>query len=95
MFSQALGMDPRQLARAEEALELAIFQTAYDPAQIHENMQQVQHAIRAAKDERLRDARIMARVASYTEEDDDDGDAFPTKGVKNTRFQGVKKPWER
>jgi hypothetical protein len=92
ILASIFGMDTRQLARAEEALELAVFQTAYDPTQIRESMQRVQAAMRLEREEKLRDARIMSRVASYTEPDDEAGE-FPTGGVTQTRFSGVKKPW--
>lgn len=84
-------MDTQLLARAEETLELAVFQTAYDPTQIKENMERVQRALHVAREARLRDARLMARVASYTEPDDDDVE-FPT-GNRPVKFQGVTKPW--
>jgi len=93
IFAQAFGVDERQLARAEEALELAVFQTAYDPVQIGESMRRVQTALRLEREEQLQDARMMARVASYTVEDDAEGAAFPTDSVASRRSEGVQKPW--
>jgi hypothetical protein len=73
----------QQIARAEELLELAIFQTAYDPREIRKQMEIVNAAAQAEREKRLRDARLLAKVASYDASNDDSTDAF--RNVLNKR----------
>lgn len=84
--------DTSQMARAEELLELAIFQTAYDPREVRRQMERAQALASAKREERLRDARLLAKVASYSESEENDADAFKV-ALSKTRFDGVKDPW--
>ncbi len=91
-----LGSDVKhvpQLARAEELLELAIFQTAYDLTSIRQQMETARNAAMAARNERLRDAELLAKVASYGEPDETEADAFKVV-LSKTRLHGVENPWE-
>lgn len=65
-----------QIARAEELLELAIFQTAYDPREIRRQMEIVNTTMREEREKRLRDARLLAKVASYDQENEDETRVF-------------------
>jgi hypothetical protein len=81
-----------QMARAEELLELAIFQTAYDPREIRKQMEIANAVAMAEREERLRDARLLAKVASYDEPDENEADAFRAV-LSKTRLSGVEDPW--
>lgn len=65
-----------QIARAEELLELAIFQTAYDPREIRKQMEIVNTTMREEREKRLKDARLLAKVASYDQADETSEDVF-------------------
>lgn len=65
-----------QIARAEELLELAIFQTAYDPREIRRQMEIVNATMKEEREKRLRDARLLAKVASYDQADETSEDVF-------------------
>lgn len=86
-------VDVPRMARAEELLELAIFQTAYDPREIRKQMEIARAVALAEREARLRDARLLAKVASYDEPDENDGDAFRAV-LSKTRLSGVEDPWK-
>lgn len=81
-----------QMTRAEELLELAIFQTAYDPREVRRQMEIARDVAMAEREERLRDARLLAKVASYGEPDENEADAFRAV-LSKTRLAGVEDPW--
>ena len=86
--------------RLMEALELAIFQTAWDPREIQQQMSQLQSTLQRERDARLADARLMAKVDSYTvydedEEDQKDAEVFESLVGREKRFKGASSPWER
>ncbi len=90
----ALGVKPKQLARLEETLELAIFQTAYDPRTIRKQMEQAREVARGERDERFRDARMLENVSRLSGDDDSDSvDAFAVD-LKRTKLNGVEDPWK-
>jgi hypothetical protein len=87
-----LGADPEGLRRAEETLEFAIYQTAWDPEAVRQHLQAARGAAERQREARLRDARLMDRVAGYSDDGDDDvafsaadslSDRRPTPGVTN------------
>jgi len=72
MLSLAMrGGTPATFKGLEEELSLAVFQTAFDPAAVEAQLQRLQKEARARHEEQLRDARILARVASYSEKEED------------------------
>lgn len=92
-----LGVDRRIADRLEEALELAVFQTAWNPREIQQQMAQLQDALRREREARLADARLMAKVDSYTVYDEDeekeDASLFESS-MGQQRFQGAADPWK-
>ena len=86
-------VDLPRMARAEELLELAIFQTAYDPRAIRRQMEIARSIALEEREERLRDARLLAKVASYDEPDENEGDAFRVV-LSKTRLSGLEDPWK-
>lgn len=93
ILAMVFGVDSVQMSRAEELLELAIFQTAYDPREVRKQMEIARTVAQQEREERLRDARLLAKVASYSEEDEDEGDAFRVV-LNKTRLDGVENPWK-
>lgn len=74
-----------QIARAEELLELAIFQTAYDPREIRKQMEIVNATMREERGKRLRDARLLAKVANYDQSDETSEVSFRNAIVKSNK----------
>lgn len=99
ILAKGLGVDDRLVARLEEALELSIFQTAWDPREIQQQMAQLQDTLRREREARLADARLMAKVDSYTvyDEDEEDrtGEQFEALVGSNQRFRGEADPWRK
>jgi hypothetical protein len=94
LLAVAFGVDPKILARAEETLELAIFQTAYDPRAIRKQMEQAREVARGERTERLRDARMLENVSRFSEYDDTSSvDAFKVD-LRRTKLTGVEDPWK-
>jgi len=94
IIAMALGVEPRALARAEETLELAIFQTAYDPRAIAKQMRRAQEVAFAERAERIRDARMLENVSRLSEADEASSvDAFKVD-LKRTKLNGVEDPWK-
>jgi hypothetical protein len=98
ILAKGLGVDSAIVDRLEEALELAIFQTAWDPREIEQQMAQMQARLRQEREARLADARLMAKVDSYTVYDDDedaeDADLFES-AVGRRQFKGTASPWSK
>lgn len=88
------GADPKALRRAEEALELAIYQTAWDPEAVRRHLQAAREVADKQREERLRDARLMDRVASYSDDFDDDV-SFPAAGTQRSQRVGVADIWKK
>ena len=65
------GVAPHIFSALEEELSLAIFQTAFDPNAVEERLESVRRAANERREELLRDARLLARVASYSETSED------------------------
>ena len=65
------GSQPHLFTALEEELSLAVFQTAFDPAAVEQRLAGIQQLARQRRDAVLRDARMLARVASYSETDED------------------------
>jgi hypothetical protein len=97
ILAMGLGVDTRLVGRLEEALELAIFQTAWDPREIKQQMANLQNALRREREARLADARLMAKVDSYTvyDEDDEEDASMFEASVGRKQFQGAADPWKR
>jgi hypothetical protein len=74
------GSSSRMLERLEDNLELAIFQTAWDPREIQQQMTRLQRTLRQEREARLADARLMAKVESYTVHDEDEDDELTFEG---------------
>lgn len=74
------GINQQVFTKARELLELAIFQTAYDPQAIRAHMQQAKDMAQREEQRRLRDARLLARTARYSEDETVDA---------NEKFRGA------
>jgi hypothetical protein len=95
IIAMALGVDVKMLARAEETLELAIFQTAYDPRAIRKQMERAREVALTERAERMRDARMLESVSRLSEYDElSSVDAFKVD-LKRTKLSGVEDPWEQ
>ena len=88
------GVDPARLYRAEEALEFAIYQTAWDPEAVRSHLQEARTVAMRQREERLRDARTMDRVASYSDGLDDDI-PLPSAASRRDRRVGVTDAWKK
>lgn len=90
-----LGATPEGLQRAEESLEFAVFQTAFDPEQMRQRLEEAQRLAAVQREERLRDARLMDRVASYSADDEDgtDLDFSSVEARQARRQQGITNAW--
>jgi hypothetical protein len=94
VLATIFGATGAQMARMEEMLELAIFQTAYDPQAIRHQMEVAREVARREREERMRDARLLAKVASYSEQDEDKSEAFRS-ALGKKRVSGVEDPWKK
>lgn len=95
IISSAMQLNARVLARFEELLSLAVFQTAYDPQQIQQQIQQTRERMEREREARLREAKLLAKVASYSEDIEDEAQEAFQRHIKGTsRFQGVTSPWQ-
>jgi hypothetical protein len=65
------GAAPHLFSTLEEELSLAIFQTAFDPAAVEGRLEDVRQAAHERREKLLRDARMLERVASYSETGED------------------------
>ena len=88
------GADPDRLRRAEETLEFAIYQTAWDPEAVRSHLQEARAVANKQREERLRDARLMDRVASYSDDFDDDV-SFPAANTERDQRVGVADAWTK
>jgi hypothetical protein len=88
------GADPEALRRAEEVLEFAIYQTAWDPEHIRRHLENARRVAHQQREERLRDAHLLDRVASYSADDDDDL-SFPAADRRQPKRAGVTDVWKR
>ena len=88
------GADPARLRRAEEALELAIYQTAWDPEAVRSHLQAAREVATRQREERLRDAHLMDRVASYSDDVDDDL-PVPSPTTRRNVHTGVSDAWKK
>ncbi|MAG64680.1 MAG: hypothetical protein CMK74_02230 [Pseudomonadales bacterium] len=68
MLAAIFGMESKTLAHLEHLLDLSIFQTAFDPREIQRQIESVRDAAIAAREVRMRDARLLEKVAGYSEE---------------------------
>jgi hypothetical protein len=89
------GADPASIRRAEETLEFAIYQTAYDPETVRKRLQTAREVAHRQREERLRDAHLMDRVASYSDDLDDDDLSFPAANTPRDRRVGVTDVWKK
>lgn len=93
MLGIIFGADPKLLARAEALLELSVFQTAFDPKAIQHEIETAEAVVAEEYAGRRRDADMLARVDSYTEEDEDaQADAFKVD-LTRTKLSGIDNPW--
>ena len=93
-----MGSSPSALREAEDMLELAIFQTAFNPEAIRKRIKDARTVANKFRNERHRDSDIMAKVASYTVKDPQDeaaskDSAFPTVRKLKTIAEMVQDPW--
>lgn len=95
------GIDSRVLRSLEESLELAVYQTAYDPEEIRMYMEKARAQAAEERERRLRDARLLAQVASYSEDADaKDSDSVFLNTLSYTRATppaaaGPTDPWKK
>jgi hypothetical protein len=94
IFGLLWGADPADIRRAEESLEFAVYQTAWDPERLRQHLATAREVAERQREERLRDARIMDRVASYSVADDDDL-SFPAARTKRPKLAGVTDAWKK
>lgn len=95
ILASLFSLRPEALRYMEELLELAIFQTAYDPVAVREQLQRAQFAARTHRDARERDARLMRQVASYSE-DVEDEKTFTQADLRHNRVVPVtRNPWRK
>jgi len=66
IIGAAFGVDTSRLARAEEMLAATIFQTMHDPQSMRRSMEELARKAHEEREARLRDARILAKTASYS-----------------------------
>lgn len=88
------GAEPDALRRAEEVLEFAIYQTAWDPEHIRHHLENARRVAQQQREERLRDAHLLDRVASYSDNDDDDL-SFPAADRRQAKRAGMTDVWKR
>lgn len=94
MIGVALHVPDKVAAHLEDLLSLAIFQTAYDPGEIQRQLQETRERIEKEREVRLREAKLLAKVASYSEDVEDEAqEAFKRHLQGTTRFHGVRDPW--
>lgn len=93
VLATIFGANGAQMARIEEMLELAIFQTAYDPQEIRRQMETARDVARREREERMRDARLLAKTASYSADEEDKSGTFRS-ALGKKRFVGVEDPWK-
>jgi len=94
ILAAGLQINNRALAQAEEELNLAIFQTAYDPKRVQAQIVQARRVALAHETARRRDAQLLAKVASYSVQDHDEEEAFPLP-ARPTKIPGVSSPWQK
>ena len=90
-----MGGSPQGLQRAEEELELAIYQTAWNPGHVRDRIHRAQQVADAQREERLRDARLLDKVASYGVDDAErpGGVSFPAANTKRPKLPGAPVAW--
>lgn len=88
------GVDERVLRKAEELLEFAVYQTAWNPEQIRQRLATARRVAQQQREARLRDARLMDRVASYSADDETESEFLAGK-TSRTKTPGVAAPWKR
>ena len=93
VIAAGLHVRAEQVTYLEELLELAVFQTAYSPDEIRNQLQRARKIADAQREEREHDARLMRKVASYSEPDED-GAEFTLATIKRNKLTGVKNPWK-
>jgi hypothetical protein len=95
MIALGLGIGEELVARAEDKLKLAIFQTAFDPDSIRRQMRKVEEIARQERMSRLRDARVLQSVAQM-EEPEDEPDAYPVDGILGkSKTAGIADAWKK
>lgn len=94
MLGSALHVPAKVMAHLEDVMSLAIFQTAYDPSEIQRQLQETRERITKEREVRLREAKLLAKVASYSEDTEDEAqEAFKRHLQGTSRFGGVTDPW--
>jgi hypothetical protein len=88
------GAEPHALRRAEEALEFAIYQTAWDPEHVRRHLENARKVAHQQREERLRDAHLLDRVASYSDDGDDDL-SFSAASTQPVIRAGVTDVWKK
>lgn len=90
------GLNMNKLAQLEQLLDLAIFQTAFNPREIQRQMEAAHEAAQGAREARLRDARLLERTARYSDidvrrsvEEEKLMESMYTQGAT----KGVSDPW--
>lgn len=95
MVGIALHVPAKTMAHLEDVLSLAVFQTAYDPGEIQHQLQETRERIAKEREARMREAKLLAKVASYSEDVEDEAqEAFKRHLQGTTRFHGVTNPWD-
>lgn len=93
----ALGADFDIVQRAEEFLEYAVFQTAWDPAAVRDRMDHAKRVAARERSARERDARLLAETASYSGDPDETPDTLqapPVAHVNLKKTPGVVPRWD-
>jgi len=94
VLGAALHVPNKVMSRFEDTLALSIFQTAYDPGEIQRQLQETRDHMEKERAARLHDAKLLAKVASYSDDVEDEAqEAFKRHLQGTSRFQGVTTPW--
>jgi len=91
-----LGASAEQLQSAEESLELAVYQTAWNSEVIRSRMQKAKEVADAHRDERIRDVNLLRQVASYSDDEKYEDKVFHSGSRQSKKIEeaeGITSPW--
>jgi len=90
------------VSRLEEELALAIFGTIFNPEEIERRLQDLQRESKLRREVAMRDARLLERVASFSEEEDNTEQqrraaVFEQRlaARRTAARKGIDKPWHK
>jgi hypothetical protein len=93
------GTDLGFMGRLEEELALAIFGTIFNPEEIERRIQTMQKEARERREVTLRDAELLTRVASFSEDRQEEYTQQQRRAATFARQmaarRGVQQPWRK